>query len=112
MANEYVLTKPARADLKRIGQYTAEKWGIDQEKKYLTQLFERFDALAENPHLGRERPEIKPGYRSIVEGRHVIFYRVRGAKVEILNVLHGQMDLKRQLENPRRPRPRRGRGPE
>jgi plasmid stabilization system protein ParE len=32
MANEYVLTKPARADLKRIGQYTAEKWGIDQEK--------------------------------------------------------------------------------
>lgn len=95
--NEYTLTKPARGDLKEIGQYTAEKWGVAQQKKYLAQLFKRFEELARNPRIGRERPEIAPGYRSVVEGGHVIFYRIRDTRVEILGVVHGQRDLKREM---------------
>ncbi len=48
--------------------------------------------------MGRERPEIKPGYRSIAEGKHVIFYRVGDSGIEILRILHERMDIEHRLE--------------
>ena len=96
------LTKAARSDLKEIGQYTSGKWGVAQEKLYLTQLFNRITDLTENPKIGRDRPEIAHGARSIIEGKHVIFYAITDKHIEILRVLHGQMDVKRKLKRPRR----------
>ena len=45
----------------------------------------------------RERPEIKPGYRSMAEGKHVIFYRVGESGIEILRILHGRMDIEQRM---------------
>ena len=104
MARKYILTAPARVHLKSIAKYTEKQWGIEQQRKYLGQLFKRFDQISKNPHLGRERPEIVAGCRSVVEGKHVIFYQVRDTRIEFLGVLHGQMDLKREMDGPRRRR--------
>jgi hypothetical protein len=41
------------------------------------------DAVA-NPHIGRKRPELQYGLRSLTEWDYVIFYRALGATVEIL----------------------------
>jgi len=41
--------------------------------------------------------EIKPGYRSVAEGKHVIFYRVSDAGVEILGIPHSSMDIEHRL---------------
>ncbi len=98
MANKFTLSKDALNDLRRVGRYTQKEYGVEQRKKYLARLDSRFVQLSKNPHLGRERPEIKPGYRSVVEGKHVIFYRVKDTNIEILRVLHGNMDLKRQID--------------
>ena len=98
MANKFALSEDALDDLRRIGRYTQNEYGVEQRKNYLSQLDKRFVQLSKSPHLGRERPEIKPGYRSVVEGRHVIFYRVKDTNIEILRVIHGSMDLKRQIE--------------
>ena len=98
MAGEYKLTKRARADLKSIGQYTGLQWGAELQKKYLAQLYKRFDQISKSPHLGRERPELATGIRSVLEGKHIIFYRVRDASIEIVRVLHQSMDVKRQFE--------------
>ncbi|MCP3867415.1 MAG: type II toxin-antitoxin system RelE/ParE family toxin [Gammaproteobacteria bacterium] len=80
-----------------IRAYTKEKWGIQQAITYIKALEKRFIQIAENPNLGKERPEIKPGYRSLVEGKHVIFYRVTHSGVEILGVPHTNMDLVHRL---------------
>jgi len=47
--------------------------------------------------MGRERPEIKSGYRSIAEGKHVIFYRAGDNGIEILRILHGRMNIEHRL---------------
>jgi toxin ParE1/3/4 len=99
---EYFLTDAAYDDLDEIADYTAQKWVVSQEKKYLAQLFKCFEELARNPRIGRERPEIEPEYRSVVEGGHVIFYRIRDTRVEILGIVHGQRDLKREMGKPNR----------
>ncbi len=66
--------------------------------QYLTALDNRFVWLGNNPELGKDRAEIKDGYLSFPEGRHVIFYR-RGISryIEILGILHQNMDFKLHL---------------
>ena len=93
----YVLSPEAKNHLIGIRAYTKEKWGTQQAITYIKALEKRFIQIAENPHLGKERPEIKPGYRSLVEGKHVIFYRVTHSGVEILGLPHTNMDLELRL---------------
>jgi plasmid stabilization system protein ParE len=45
----------------------------------------------------RERPEVKPGFRSMAEGKYVIFYRVGDSGIGILRIPHGRMDIERCL---------------
>ena len=93
----YSLSPEAKNDLLDIRAYTREKWGNQQAQKYIDALEKRSDELARSPHMGRERPEIKPGYRSIAEGKHVIFYRVGDSGIEILRIPHGRMDIEHRL---------------
>jgi hypothetical protein len=44
-------------------------------------------------YSGAERSDILPGIRHKVTGQYVVFYRVEGADVVILRVLHGRRDL-------------------
>ena len=89
----YHLSPEAKKDLLNIRAYILKKWGKQQAQKYIDALEKRCDELAQSPHMGLERPEIKPGYRSIAGGKHVIFYRVGDSGIEILRIPHGRMDI-------------------
>jgi toxin ParE1/3/4 len=89
----YRLTPRAEADLVDIVEYTSRIWGDAQAETYLRRVFARLEWLAEHPALGRARPEIKDGYRSFLEGRHVIFYRVAEDGIDILGIPHSARDL-------------------
>lgn len=93
----FKLTLAAKADLKEIAHYTHQKWGRKKRNQYLSALDGRFVWLAEEPHFGKSRDEIKPGYLSYPEGQHVIFYRVVNKNIEILGILHQNMDFKQHL---------------
>jgi toxin ParE1/3/4 len=41
--------------------------------------------------MGRPCPKVKPGYRRVEYGRHVLFYRAEADGVFIVRVLHGRM---------------------
>lgn len=79
--------------LRRYSQATA--------KAFLEAAYDTFEVLAENPGLGRPRPEFgHPGLRSWrVEGfrKYLIFYRELSGKIQIWRVLHGTQDLQRML---------------
>ncbi len=91
------LTRKAAADLRSIGRYTQQTWGVRQRTRYLTQLDQRFAALAEQPSLGRPCDEVRAGYRRFHEGRHLIFDREGADGIEIVRVLHDTMDIGRRL---------------
>ena len=95
--SSYSLSPEAKKDLLDIHAYTQNKWGRQQAQKYIYALEKRCDELTQSPHIGRERPEIKPGYKSIAEGKHVIFYRVSDSDIEILRILHGRMDIEQRM---------------
>lgn len=94
----FVLTKAANADLKAIGRYTQATWGRDQRTRYLTLLDAGFRALADNPLMGKDCDDIRPGYRKHQIEKHIAFYRQSGSgQIEIVRVLHERMDLEANL---------------
>ncbi len=61
--------------------------------RLIDRLVERMATRADFPRLGRARPEIAPGVRALVEGDHLILYRVDGRDVDIVRVVHGARRL-------------------
>lgn len=97
MSATYALRELARADLEAIWVYTAEQWSVEQAEHYLNSLFACLRDLAWNPQLGRLRDEVKAGYRSFPQGRHVVFYLVVPAGVEVIGIVHQGADVDKHL---------------
>jgi toxin ParE1/3/4 len=92
-----VVSDAARRDLRDISRYTEQTWGSAQRQIYLEAIERRFALLRERPSVGSPRDEIRSGYRSIPSQRHMIFYKVADDTVEIIRILHANMDFYRHL---------------
>lgn len=91
------VTHAARGDLKAIARYTEKEWGGTRREQYLTAIRDRFSDLLTHPLLGTGRGDLAPDCRSLLVGRHVIFYRVSGEEIVILRILHQRMDVRLHL---------------
>jgi len=91
------LTAKAKADLRAIGRYTQKTWGREQRNRYLALLDGSFRDLANNPWKGRSCDDIRPGYRKLPVGRHLIFYRQAEDAIAIIRILHERMDIETHL---------------
>ena len=87
------VTPRAQEDLKNIGRYTERQWGKPQRNIYLKALEKRFYWLAENPHLGKHRPDVAEGYFSFPQGAHVVFYLIGDKGIDIIGIPHKEMDI-------------------
>ena len=87
------ITPRAGADLIAIGRYTESRWGKAQRNHYLKRIEARFQWLAADPQVGRDRADVASGYRSFPEGSHVIFYVIRETSIDIIGVPHKAMDV-------------------
>lgn len=87
------VTPRAREDLKNIGRYTERTWGKAQRNRYLKSIEARFHWLAENPQLGKHRTDICEGYYSFPEGQHVVFYLIDSNAIDIIGVVHKEIDI-------------------
>jgi len=85
-------TAQAEEDLIEIWIYIAQ----DNPKaadRVLDDIEERFNALADNPLIGRLRPDIAPELRYFTVGKYLILYRTVPDGVQIVRVIHGARDL-------------------
>lgn len=83
-----LLTARAEADLFEIWDYIAAD-RVSAADRVIFEFNQKFLLLATNPELGRERPELVVGIRSLPLNNYVIFYRVIPAGIEIVRILHG-----------------------
>ena len=88
---QYRLSRLAEADLLDIGSYTLQTWGEDQASRYFNDFVEWFEKLADSPKLGRACDHIRPGFRRMECGRHVIFYEIEDAGIIVWRILHQRM---------------------
>lgn len=94
---KYKLSNVAREDLIRIHQYGVERFGMDQDDRYLDQLFEYFELISERPRAFEVVGFIRENYRRCVCGSDSIFYRIKPNEVEIMTII-GRQDTNQILE--------------
>ena len=87
----YRLSPLAERDLDEVWLYVAADASPNTADRLIDAIVERFELLAEQPRMGRLRPEFGAGVRSFVVEGHVIYYR-HSADVLIARVLHGRRD--------------------
>lgn len=112
MSQKYRIRSLAESDLETIWLYTVEQWGVEQADTYVKSIINRFDWLADNPLLGKQRSDIQQGYYCFPEGMHVVFYKVKlsngksfkdklsvpvdkiiNNQIEIIGIPHQSMDI-------------------
>jgi toxin ParE1/3/4 len=93
MAAEYRLSPLAEADLEDIWLYTLQNWSLAQADKYYAQLIDAIEGLTSGGRIGRDAGDIRAGYWKYGEGRHFIFYTVADERLDVIRILHKQMDV-------------------
>ena len=96
-AKRYRLTPRAREDLEEIWLYSLTTWSLDQADRYHAKLVQAFEDLANATRRGRDIGHVRPGYFKLASGSHFIFYRESEAAIDIIRILHQQMDVERHL---------------
>jgi toxin ParE1/3/4 len=89
------LSERAQLDFRDILSYTLQTWGEEQLVKYRDLIASAFTAIINNPEAGRG--DTAP-YRRYTAGQHFIFYRIEGATVTVVRILHRKSDFLRHLE--------------
>jgi toxin ParE1/3/4 len=87
----YRLSPLAEQDLDEIWSYVAEDSSPATADRLVDALIYRFELLAEQPRMGRPRPEFGAGVRSFAVENQVIYYRHDG-DIVIARVLHSRRD--------------------
>lgn len=90
-------TALAAKDLRDIGRYTKETWGLEQARRYREELELALQKLALTPSMGLPRSEIAPRLRSFPVASHVAFYVERRGGITIVRLLHPRQDVVRLL---------------
>lgn len=87
----------AEEDLIDIWFYSFQKWGAAQADAYLDQLNGGIAVLAENPRIGINCDPIRQGYRRFHVKHHMVYYRINPPQIDIIRILHEDMDPQRHL---------------
>lgn len=96
---KYKLTNKAVDDLARIWNYTFDYWSENQADKYYLMLLENCKEVANNPEFGKNYSDVTENLLGFKAGSHIIFYRkIDEIEVEIIRILHEQMDLKNTIK--------------
>jgi toxin ParE1/3/4 len=93
----FVLSPRAKADIDDIWAYTVERWGLAQAEHYVGLIGRAVAAAGERPGLGHACDDVREGYFKLRVGSHLIFYRLQGADIDVVRVLHGRMDAGRHV---------------
>jgi len=87
----------AEADLAEIWRFSVDQWGEQQADDYIRALVAAAESIAAHSERGSSCDHIRPGYRKLAAGTHVLFYRVAAERIEIIRVLHQRMDWGKRL---------------
>jgi len=97
---EYLLSPSAQADLGQIWDYSARNWGTDQASRFILGIRDACQALADGRRQGRPIDDIRPGYRKLAVGSHVLFYRLTDTGlIDVIRILYQRMDVAAHLQD-------------
>lgn len=93
----YVLSPAAERDLDDIWDYTVGRWGEAQAERYILSIESAVSGLVDGTQPALSAEAIRKGYRNALVGMHVIFFRQSADLIDVIRILHQQMDIPGRL---------------
>lgn len=94
-----VFLEEALYDIEEIWFYTFATWSQEQADRYHLMIMKEIDFIASNPESGKTMDHFRKGYRSSKVKFHYIFYRITSIELEVVRILHENMDIPNRLNN-------------
>lgn len=94
-----ILSEEAIQDLEEIWLYTFKNWSLEQADRYHSLINGEIEFLASNPNSGKVLDHIRKGYRSSKVNAHYLFYRFTSTEIEVIRILHENMDIPNRLDD-------------
>jgi toxin ParE1/3/4 len=86
------ITERAKTHIGEIRHFTKTQWGMTQSVKYLQEISNKIDLLAQRPQIGIDLPgDFGYGIRSYFAGSHTIYYRYDAELLVVYSILHQSM---------------------
>jgi toxin ParE1/3/4 len=95
----FIFSKKAVADLEEIWLYTVKKWSVEQADRYYNLIVDEINYICKNSSAGKSMEHVRKGYRASKVKSHLIFYRVLNGTLEVIRILHEQMDIESRLND-------------
>ena len=100
MISRYLISEKAISDLEKIWLYTLNKWSREQADRYHNLIMEEIKFIVDNFELCRKIDFVRTGYRMSKVKSHLIFFkRTDDNIIEIIRILHQNMDIESRLRN-------------
>ena len=97
MSLEWRISKAATKDLESIWLFTKEMWSERQADRYCQLIMNEIQAICVHPYAGINYGHVRTGYYASKVKSHLIFYRIKSDKIEVIRILHERMDLLQQF---------------
>lgn len=81
----------AQSDIDEIWDHIADD-SIVNADRLIDRIEQCFGLLAESPHLGAARGDLRPGLRRFRHQRYLIYYRPVRDGIEVVRIVHGARD--------------------
>jgi toxin ParE1/3/4 len=91
-----VVSEKANSDLLRLFLYLAPR-NPDAADSIIERIDQRFEQLSRFPFIGRPRPSLAPGLRSLVVENYLILYTVDEDQIVIVRVIDSRMDIDQEF---------------
>jgi toxin ParE1/3/4 len=88
----FIIAPSATRDLDRLSQYFLET-NVEVGERLFKALNQRFHNLTQFPNIGKPYAHLHPNTRGLLVEKHIIFYRVTTAQVEIVRIVDGRQNL-------------------
>jgi len=92
------VSNQSKQEIIEIKNYTTLNWGQDQANKYVEELYNKLNLLAQNPLIGINRGDFSIETYSFPHDRHMIYYKFDENNLYVMAVLHQNMLPKEQLQ--------------
>lgn len=95
----YRISVKAISDLEKIWLYSYYKWSKEQADRYHYLIIKEIEFITDNYNLSLNVDYIRKGYRMTKVKSHLIFLRKMGEVIEVVRILHENMDVNNRLKD-------------
>ena len=93
----YRISEKAIKDLDNIWFYKFNKWSREQADRYHNLIIQEIEYVVDNYNLCQKKDYIRLGYRMTKVKYHLIFLRRTDDIIEVIRILHENMDIENRL---------------